>query len=335
MTESAVTAVGPEVGLNDFWQWRAQSFLWKYGPPFLIVVGIILNSLTIVVLLKQKFGKSSTRILLIALALSDSSCLLIEPFFHWATKIFPGFNKRRFSAAPASCPFQIFFTYFIRQFASWMVMFLTVERWLSVSYPLKARLLCTARRVWASISAAVIFLLLLNAHILFFYRVGNTFRCSMKWNQEYVNFFLTFWYWIDMMLYCGVPFLVIALCNLSILHALIQSNLNRKHLHTTENKSEGDASRLTSVTYMLTTVSIFFILLTLPRQAYFIWVGMLPPASERSMELIANSYLAYSIANLMSYINNTINFLLYCISGRHFRQEVVKMFRKIKSGHDQ
>ena len=32
------------------------------------------------------------------------------------------------------------------------------------------------------------------------------------------------------------------------------------------------------------------------------------------------------VANAMLYLNNTINFLLYCISGSRFRQEVKVMF---------
>jgi hypothetical protein len=80
------------------------------------------------------------------------------------------------------------------------------------------------------------------------------------------------------------------------------------------------------MTKMLLTVSIMFIILTLPNSIYFLWQGT-RLVGEPSAHLSAVVQLLYASTLLLLYTNNSINFLLYCISGSQFRREVFSLFR--------
>ena len=43
---------------------------------------------------------------------------------------------------------------------------------------------------------------------------------------------------------------------------------------------------------------------------------------------MAEMGLAWALTNLLQYTNNSVNFLLYCLSGSRFREELWSMFRK-------
>ena len=111
-----------------------------------------------------------------------------------------------------------------------------------------------------------------------------------------------------------------------ILSKVLQSHLQRAKFKSPNEKSAKGA-RLTSITYMLITVSITFLLLTLPSSIYYVWRGFIP-AIIYEPQYSANIGLFAVVALLLSYVNNSINFLLYCISGRQFRKEFINMITR-------
>ncbi|XP_064639029.1 FMRFamide receptor-like [Lineus longissimus] len=304
-----------------FWEFRLQLLLWKYVSPVLIFLGTVLNGLTVIVLLRRKFGKSSTRMLLIVLALADTAVLWTGLLRQWVKSLFE-LDLR--CLMPVSCPVHTFSTYLFLHFASWLVALLTLERWISVTFPLKARVICT--RKWTSVVLVILFLFLfaLNSHILFFTKIkqiDNKLSCTHS-TEVYGDFWKRVWYWFDLLSYSCLPFLAIAFCNWSILYKVIRGQIKRNKLQNPGGNKNGHSRQLTSMTYMLTTVSIMFILLTLPASIFFIIQDHVEIITwQQNVEL----RLIYAITNLLGYVNNTINFLLYCVSGTQFRREVFRM----------
>ncbi|XP_070183277.1 uncharacterized protein, partial [Littorina saxatilis] len=104
------------------------------------------------------------------------------------------------------------------------------------------------------------------------------------------------------------------------------------HLHITPHASGGhqrvpatpspasprDDKRVSSMTLMLVTVSSVFCLTTLPISIYFItnWIfvehGYHAPYGK----------IAWAVLNLLMYTNNSVNFVLYSLSGSRFRTEL-------------
>jgi hypothetical protein len=298
---------------------QAEELLWKYVPPFLIVPGAIFNSLIIVVLLRHKFGKASTRTLLISLALVDTATLFVGLLRWWMIKVF-NFNVR--TLTNPSCPIHLFATYLFRHLASWIVVLLTLERCISVCLPLRARIVCT-KKVTCIVLFMVIFLLsLLNAHFLFFTQIvyGKSMYCDSP-SKDYIAFRDYIWYWLDLFTYIGLPFTIIAFCNCAILLKIIQSHADRQMLQNVGDKPECKMARqVTSMTYMLVTVSVVFIILTLPFSSQFVILSQIKDKTQQRF--------VYTVTYLISHVNNSINFLLYCMSGTQFRRAVYKMIKR-------
>jgi hypothetical protein len=308
-----------------FWEEQLSQALWDYVPPILCSLGTGLNVLTIVVLLVRRFGKASTRILLITLAFADTAVLLGVLLPQWFSM---SVRMRVYDLTPASCAIHKFTTFFFFHFSSWNVMLVTVERWISVIYPFKAKVVCTAKTTYITLVTVSLLLFALNAHILFFEKLNERTNVCIKATDAYLEFWDFTWRWIDFVAYTCIPFLVILVCNVSILVVVIRSYNHRKQLQNPGRGGDSEKSaRMTSMTYMLTTVSVTFIVLTLPVSVYYLSSSILVTDHDYAVDWLIND-----ITNLISYLNNGINFLLYCFSGSQFRREVYRMFRCIKRG---
>ncbi|XP_064639512.1 CX3C chemokine receptor 1-like [Lineus longissimus] len=309
------------------WKRLLEHALWVHVPPVLIVSGTILNAITITVLLSRKFGKASTRILLIGLALTDTAVLWTGLLRIWLVDYFD-VDVRLLSYI--SCPLHTFLTYFLIDMASWLVMLLTVERWISVAFPLKARFICRKKWTFATLFCAFACLFMLNSHMLFLFRLNAEGDECGETTTAYLDFCSDVFPWIDLITYSGIPLLVITVCNCSILYKLIQCQNKRKTLQNPGKNPDGWTAhaQMTSMTYMLTAVSVTFLLLTLPAAIYFI-VNSSMPDEDIPVNVNEDLDVAFAVTYLSSYVNNTINFLLYCLSGTQFRREVYRMFRGV------
>jgi hypothetical protein len=311
------------VSKTEFWEEWVHLAFWDYVPPFVCLFGTGLNVLTITVLLVRKFGKASTRILLVTLALADTAVLIAVLLPQWLDM---SLGLKFQVLTPASCAIQRFTTFFFFHFSSWSIVLISVERWVSVRYPLKAKMICTAKTTTVALVTLFLALFALNVHILFFEKLHKSFN---ECTHTYINFWNFTWRWIDFVAYTGIPVMVIAFCNVSIASAVADSYGVRKQITYPGNVNR-QSVRLTSVTYMLTTVCVTFVVLTLPVSVYYIvrsyTMDQLVTDHDYAVDWLIND-----IVNLLSYLNNSLNFLLYCMSGSKFRREVHSMFHPNKS----
>jgi hypothetical protein len=318
-TKSTI-ATQRRVILPDYWQWNVAKFLYKYVSIGLIVVGTVFNGMTIAVLARGKFGKTSTRILLITLALGDTCVLWTGMLQGWFTFYF-GVVLATMSLT--ACKIMAFMGNFSLHFSVWNLSLVTVERLISVCFPMKARIICTARNTTISLAVLFIIILGLNTHYLL-WEIGPGGRCEPV-DQNYFTFFVGIWYWFDLMLRSGGPVFVIMCCNAVIIGKLIMSQIERKR-QLSEGSGGGKADKqLTSMTSMLVTISIAFIILTLPSAIFFLVEG---GKTYYSVKDIAILYLKYTSTSILTYSNSAINFFLYCLSGSQFRSAVFSMYKE-------
>ena len=82
-----------------------------------------------------------------------------------------------------------------------------------------------------------------------------------------------------------------------------------------------------SITVMLITVSLAFVLLTSPLflfRTYFNFV------SKDTAYIQAVYHLGHHICHKLWYTNNAINFYLYCLTGRKFRQDLNMLWMRAR-----
>ena len=133
----------------------------------------------------------------------------------------------------------------------------------------------------------------------------------------------------------AVPFLILLVMNLLIIGTL----RNRKKqfqedskVGTQEgvNRVQGNMkSHERQITIMLVLVSCALLVFTLPqyiRFTVYIFIDL-----RRNHFLFGEYIFANGFTNTWFYINNSANFLLYCISGRKFRQDLLQIFKCFQS----
>ena len=106
---------------------------------------------------------------------------------------------------------------------------------------------------------------------------------------------------------------------------------NRPSLKLTEQappmRTSARNDRTSSMTAILLLLNIIFLATTTPVSVFFIiqdsWSKRVTTAREQAL-----FKLTFTVVNLIQYANNSLNFILYCITGSRFRKELQAMLFK-------
>ncbi|KAK3594349.1 hypothetical protein CHS0354_019258 [Potamilus streckersoni] len=327
MTDNSTTVKYDDI--SNYPEQKAGIMLWSVIPPILISFGTVGNILSIIVLTRRSIRSSTTALYLTVLAFSDLVVLYTGLLRQWLNFLWQE-DVRNISEL--SCKIHLWFVYISLDFSAWILIAVTLERVISSWFPHSAKSLCSRKRAASLMIAIFIFLLILNGHLLFGFgdvvstEEGQTTvkKCKVK-NNAYKDFFSYVWPWIDLCIFCLIPFVILFTGNVCILIKVIQSAKRTRQVapmggmqhHRTSNKQS-------SLTAMLFTLNVVFLLCTSPISVYNIGYSQWEQGAATHDYAVLN--LWWAICSLLMYVNNSLNFLLYCLSGSRFRQEVKNLF---------
>ena len=311
-------------------EYQAGVLIWKVVPPILILLGTIGNILSIVVLTRKSIKTSTTALYFTFLAASDLCVLYTGLLRHWIRYVFE-YDLRQLSEAV--CKIHIWLVYSSLDFSAWIIIAFTLERVISVWCPISAKTKCSRKYATALLITILLFLLALNSHMLYGKINKDTldeqtygFEYCVAINDNYYDFFYQVWPWIDLCMFCLIPISVIIVGNCCILFRIFRSHRKtRARSESTVSMNQRTSlqhrrAKHSSMTAMLFTLNIVFLFTTSPISIYNIgyphWV------ISGSNQDYANLELWWAIVTMLQYTNNSINFLLYCLSGTRFRKEV-------------
>lgn len=307
--------------------------LLKIIIPIIIGVGTFGNVLTIIVLIRHMKKLTSTAMFLFTLALSDTLLLYNAPLRRWITSIW---NEDIRHYTELGCKFSVYLTYTSIQFSSWLLVAVTVERFISVVWPHRVRLGCTPRN--SAIVIGVLFLIIfgLNTHIFY----GFGYSKLPVYNGEgfceplyegYRVFWGDVYSWIDLAVAFAIPFGFFVVINSVIIYKLRMMRLQRRKMSIIKSKSEDSSNKdANGVTVMLIMLSVVFFLCLTPVSVYFIvreyWLKHIAEwfciDIYEFFRLFEIHSLVYVIVNIIGYCNASVNFFLYIISGSKYRAEI-------------
>ena len=321
--------------------YRHSRLLLYYIPPFLLFIGFLGNALSFAVLMRRSMRRVSAYNYLAALSVADSLVLFVGLLRLWVGQV-QGSDLK--DSGDLACKLINVVNYTVSDYSVWLLVAVTVERYIVTAHALQANRMCTpsrARRVMAGL-LAVIFLV--NAHLFYTLEVreGQAVRCGSKRNWELlVDRILP---WLDAVLYSILPSLLMLALNVAIIRQVSRSVRNRNQLASNTRRCVTFASHSTNksmtsskngsgggggdgscrITIMLLTISFVFIATTLPMTITIIVFAFAPPGDDQ----IGVYRFARSVGELMMYFNHSINFYLYLLTGQKFRQQLVAMFRR-------
>ncbi len=278
--------------------------------PLLLCTGVVFNALSFVVLQRSSYRHSSTGFLLSTLGVLDTLSLLTGLLRRWVLALTDNAVDVRLTGS-VGCAIHYFLTYASQGLGSWTVVVFTVERAVSVTVPLRAKQLCSRGRmvcVWA-VAATVVSGF--YAQLLGIVSIGDfDGRAECYFRQVYLEYGEGVFVWLDLAVLGFLPALIIISCNVVIIVTMVKSSRQAR------NMAAGSDVSNRSVTAMLLVVSFVFTITNMPYAIYFATMPFFP--LETDYELGAD-WLAYNCLSLLYYVNNTINFILYCASAERFR----------------
>ena len=300
-------------------------YIWLIGSPIVITVGIIGNTLSILILSRKRMRKHTSAFYFTVLAVTDLLVLNVGLLRNFLEVLMEYDPIRTYSEA--SCKIHTFLVYFLGQFSAWVLLSVTVERFISVWFPFKARHICTHRH--AAIGLVILVVFLSSANVHFFWTRGllvsalgnDTVKLSCNHLDEYHYFTGIILDILDSLLIVYIPCACMIVLNILIIIKL--KRLRRRNKRGVIFAPDSNSAKVNTMTAMLLTVTFTFILLMLPLTLYLIgqndwWEYQ--NYNDSSFKI----YLAAAFQ--LMYMNNAINFLLYYVSGNRFRREFKELF---------
>lgn len=318
-----------QLHLESILYYKISIWLWLYFAPVLIFGGGISNILAIIVLRNRRFKGTGTTFLLTALAVADFTVLMNNVLSAWILYL-TDYKIDLKSLTDAGCKLYTFISYFGPQWSAWTLVLVTAERAVSVWMPFKVKVLCRRKRI---VIAWILFTLVVAAvnspivtntklFVRLYLHPENTTRiikCCQFTAGTYRDTVLT-----DFVMFNAGPSFLIVFFNILIVVKLLRPQIDRHN----DKKAK---KAISSVTIMLFVVSVIFLVTTTPVAVYFLGQGTFIEDSPRDLYSsrippeFADHRLAQVVCILVSHINNSINFLLYSLSGERFRKAITDM----------
>ena len=310
-------------------------------PLLLLLVGTLGNALSLMVLSQQSMRKLSIYTYLGVLSVVDTLVLYSGVLPEWLDNLF-GYTIHQWWL----CTLKNVVKYTVSQFSVWIIVAVTVERYIATAHTLSAVTMCTRKRAIVVMLVMYILLFIMNGHLLFtstiitFYNytivegdlsnlsLGHMkqmpyakSQCSIT-DDEYID---RIWPWVDACFYSLIPCLVILSLNILIIRAVQNSKSDRKYLGRITSAENQISNRESEVrmTRLLILISFVFMLTTLPVNIVWIVKKTLPYLTDPCQR--SHVLLAMVVGRMLMYTNHSVNFFLYLLSGIKFRQKLFSM----------
>ena len=284
--------------------------IWRYGWPPLCMMGLVGNTLVLLVLRRDGLVRTSANVYLSAVAVGDSLVLLVA-----SVVVYPGYvwGWRLDFTNTLACRTTWPVHHTLVNASTWLIVAFTVERFVVVRFPLLKLRLCTPRNAGLCCVSLLVLAFVKNIDLFFIYTLvidsdsGDVFCRVLVHNWDYVtNYRPT----ITLFTSCVIPAGIVLVSNWAIIRTL------RRELMQT-------AARdliVRRTTAMCLAVSFSFIVCVVPSYVFVVNMYSWPLTLQKQHDIWLT--LAF-----LRYANHAVNFVLYSLSGAHFRYGLVALFR--------
>ena len=302
------------------------NFVWIYVAPIILLVGVVGNTLTIAVMRRKRLRAGTVAIYLVLIAIADTCFLIVGIIPEWLEAMGIIIFKK---IHPATCKVEKFFGYSAGDISIWLLVVFTFDRFVAVCFPLKKSQVCTTWRAWILVGFCVLLAIAKNLHV--FWTRGAEYIMEggvemLKSNcgrptPEYRYFENYVRPWIAFTLVSVLPCCFISTFNIGIVRTLLK--VPRAH-QTADCSSTKMERKFSQATLMCVSVSVLFLVTITP--SIVLLIGR--PYWDSDAKNPNYAYLtAKGLNNALVFMNHSLNFFLYCLTGKRFREQFLLMFR--------
>ncbi|XP_041354154.1 growth hormone secretagogue receptor type 1-like [Gigantopelta aegis] len=291
--------------------------------PVWFVVGIVGNTLSVVIMLTKEFRVLTSSLIIICLSVSDSAVLIMQPF---QSKLFSdlfGFDIR--SLSNVICVVFSVLWRTAKSSSAWLVVLISVERLLAVCLPLHVKFICTRRNTKLVIGLIYVSVLAFSTAWSLSSRISNDGFCVFNYVGQGVDIATVQAMLISGTIICGMlPTCILPLTTLVILCRLQQ--IRRKRRTLMNDQIVGAREQTSKIAAMLMSVPIAFVILASPT-----WIG------HNAGFVLGENFLSSKMLTTWRYVaqpleqmNYSINVFLYITCSRMYRKRLVALIRQTK-----
>ena len=288
--------------------------------PIMILLGVFGNIMTIVIMRRLKSNRSAMDRYFLSLAVVDLSVLITASFPTWLRSA-TGF--RLLSSHDAICKIFGFGYNMATASSGWILATMATHRALMVTWPHRVNAICTPRRSWCAVIAIVVFSFVTFSHTLYGFEVIYPLGfCGTK--GKYAVFLEEIWANVELFLDFLLPIVCILLSNIVLVRKLrVSVREASDQLATSETQTVSRAKTVNSVTLQAVGVSCAFIVLTSPVSIYNIMdlTSQFTYLTITDLHTFAVIKTMQSVFFMLRYMNYSVNFYLYCLTGSKFRNQ--------------
>lgn len=291
---------------------------------FLCVAGTVTNTLSLIIFAKASSRRRSINVLLCGLSASDLSlCILALPVFSLAQlqHLIPGLP-------PSLANHLLVFCYplclMAQTMSVWMLVGITIDRWLAVCYPFSIRIHCTVKRARLIVLSTFLFSLFYNLVRFWEYRIDSNGEIVGLLRDDYL-FMLLYQNLATTLSQFLLPLCVLCPLNLQVARSILAARERRKNMLWTELSSVEASSREQSTAAMMLVVVLVFVF------CYFLSLclnvlEMFIPRLFRS----STGFLLNDINNILVLINSASSALFYARFSSRYRAHLISLLRNFK-----
>ena len=313
--------------VETFKTFKIATSLNMYWFPVLIPLGFVGNTLSFLVMVKPNNRKMSTCIYMAGISINDN-IMMFESLHNWLVSA-----VKVHAFKPLECRFASFWALFGLHNSTFQVLAMTIDKYVAIRWPHKAATYSTPRRAKVITIGLFTGLLIYNIPHLFLARlIGD--QC-FGYSAE--GIFTKVYSWLNYALNAIIPFTLLIYMNCTIVKTVGESRKmfemgdknacvnKRSDLYSQgrnkgmENRRKTMKSAENQLTVMLLLVTTLFLILLIPTYVRFIFMTLFEPDTPDKYSL---TMLLYQISHKLYHTNNGINFFLYFMNGRKFRNEL-------------
>lgn len=157
-----------EGGIVSTQFWFISELFVLYIFPVFLIVGTILNSLSIAVFTRPSLSSSTTSYLLILLAVCDTLSLYWGALPKWLRRITGLFLE---TSTNTTCKIYSYLGYIIKTYPGYILLVITLERAIAIIKPIEAKTICTKRNASIILFVVLVCISLLTVPILMYVKL--------------------------------------------------------------------------------------------------------------------------------------------------------------------
>ncbi|KAL8585035.1 hypothetical protein ACOMHN_043671 [Nucella lapillus] len=286
------------ININEYYLWVVLAF----GFPG--------NALSLLTILRMP-SVSSSKMHVALLAVVDNCAIVSKLLYHQL-------SKHHVSLGHGGCKVIMFLGNFFSILAGWILVAMTLERFIAVWFPLKVNRIYSKRK--ATIVLVTIIVLTFAFNSIFFAAMQEDAEMLLcTYTDALFSFMLNYWYWADALAYAIIPCVIILVSNTLIIVNVQMSTRRQRRLTNNFDPKSRRVRDQQQITTMLIVISIVFLLLMLPNSVFYLvsetWKESTAPDSYARLEF----HFTKQLVHMLSDFNHAVNFYLYFLSMATFR----------------